>query len=140
VQFNQLLAKNWNVGAAYQLGSADLLTTLTEAPSAPGATRDDTSTLHQLDLFAGLNHSSGFFAQYDAIWYAQSISSSVRYFPHQDFWQHHISFGYRFPGRQAELRLSLLNLFDRNYTLYPLNLYNDPPRDRILTLSFKWRY
>jgi predicted Zn-dependent protease len=140
VQFSQLLGKYWHIGTSYQVSSADLLTTLTEAPSAPGAIHDEKSTFHQLDLFTGFNHTSGFFAQYDAIWYNQSVSSNVRLFPGEDFWHHNVSVGYRFPGRQAELRLSLLNLFNQDYKLYPLNLYNDPPRDRLLTVGFKWRY
>jgi hypothetical protein len=34
-----------------------------------------------------------------------------------DFWQHNVWSGYRFPRRRAELRLGVLNLADQDYRL-----------------------
>jgi hypothetical protein len=46
--------------------------------------------------------------------------------------------GYRFLHRAAEIRVGLLNIADQNYSLNPLNLYDDLPRSRTLSVSFKF--
>jgi hypothetical protein len=48
--------------------------------------------------------------------------------------------GYRFPRRQAEIKLALLNLTDRDYQLNPLNLYAELPRERTLAVSLKFNF
>jgi outer membrane receptor protein involved in Fe transport len=60
--------------------------------------------------------------------------------PGDDFWQQHVYVGYRFPKRQAEIRLGLLNLTDQDYQLNPLNLYAELPRERTLAVSFKLNF
>ena len=42
--------------------------------------------------------------------------------------------------RRAELSVGVLNLTDRDYKLNPLTLYNELPRERLLTVSFKFNF
>jgi hypothetical protein len=46
----------------------------------------------------------------------------------------------RFARRHAELRVSLLNLLDRDYRLNPLTLYTELPRERTLAVSLKFYF
>jgi len=48
--------------------------------------------------------------------------------------------GYRFRRRYAELRLGLLNMFDADYRLNPLNLYPELPRGRTLAVSLRLNF
>jgi outer membrane receptor for ferric coprogen and ferric-rhodotorulic acid len=92
------------------------------------------SVLNQLNLFAIFNHPSGFFAEAEAQWYAQSNEGyTTPPEPGDEFWQFNAYAGYRFPRRKAEVRLGLLNITDQDYRLSPLNLYNELPRARTLT-------
>ena len=47
-----------------------------------------------------------------------------------DFWQCNAYAGYRMLHRRVELTVGLLNIFDQNYQLEPLNLYNETARSR----------
>ena len=60
--------------------------------------------------------------------------------PGDDFWQFNLYAGYRFLQRRAEARVGLLNLGDQDYRLNPLTLYNELPRQRELTVSFKFNF
>jgi outer membrane receptor protein involved in Fe transport len=60
--------------------------------------------------------------------------------PGDEVWQFNAQLGYRFPRRQAELRLALLNLTDQNYRFNPLNLRSELPRARTLAVSFRMAF
>jgi outer membrane receptor protein involved in Fe transport len=90
----------------------------------------------------GINftHPSGFFAQWESDWYQQSNSGYTPALQDANFWQHNVAVGYRFPRRTAELRLSVLNLFDTDYRLNPLNLHQELPRGRTLAATLRLNF
>ena len=60
--------------------------------------------------------------------------------PGDDFWQFHVTAGYRFLQRRAEVRVGILNLTDRDYRLNPLNLHLEAPRERTFTASLRFYF
>ncbi len=90
------------------------------------------SVLQQLNLNATWNHPSGFFAQFNALWSQQSNEGFSPEEPGDSFWQFNFLAGYRFPRRQAQISIGILNLTDRDYRLEPLTPYNDLPRTRTI--------
>jgi len=142
LSLNQLLGKEWSWGARYRLSHADLDAHLTEIPTRAfgSAVNQPSATLHQLYLFGLWNHSSGFFGQFQSVWSAQSNQGYLPDIPGDDFWQFSCYAGYRFPRRKAEVRVGLLNINDQDYQLNPLNLYAELPRERTLTVSFKFNF
>lgn len=139
---NQLLGREWSLGARYRLSQAVLNDDFPAVPDGLAFTDFQPrqrleSVLHQLSLFAIYNHPSGFFAQTEALWFSQSNSGFTPDEPGGDFWQFNAFVGYRFPRRKAEVTLGLLNISDQDYRLEPLNLYDDLPRRRTLVLRLQ---
>jgi tetratricopeptide (TPR) repeat protein len=141
---NQLIGEEWALGATYKVTQADLNSRFTDVPNSAfllgNPNQDVTSFLHQVDLFAIYQCRCGFFARFDALWYQQSNQRYSPDIPGDDFWQFNFFMGYRFLQRRAEARLGFLNLTDRDYKLNPLTLYNELPRERMVTLSFKFNF
>ena len=138
---DQLIARDFSVGARYRLSRADLDTHFDIPPGVGGSgTRNGNvaAVLHQLYLYAIANHPSGAFMQWDSLWSQQSNRNYFNDIPGDDFWQHNIFFGWRFLQRQLEVRVGVLNLTDQNYQLNPLNLYSELPRERTFTASLKF--
>jgi len=142
---NQLIGDYWSVGGQYRLTRAELSRDFVDIPDSafvldfdPRQTLE--SVLHQLNLFCIFNHPSGFFSQIDAIWSSQSNRGYTPDEPGDDFWQFNLFAGYRFPRRNAEIRVGLLNLTDQNYRLNPLTLYNELPRERTLTVRLQLNF
>ena len=96
--------------------------------------------LQQLSLSAIYNHPCGFFAQGEANWYDQSNSGYNPAEPGGDFWQFNAFAGYRFLHRKGQVTLGILNLTGQNYSLNPLNLYNELPRSRTLLVSLQLNF
>ena len=144
VTVNQLIAREWSMGARYRISQADLRANFAEVPpTADGAAQvnqDVYGVLNQLNLFLLYNHPCGFFGQFQSVWTAQSNHRYTVDLPGDDFWQHSIWLGYRFPRRVAEVRVGLLNLTDRDYQLNPVNLYAELPRERTFTVSLKLNF
>jgi tetratricopeptide (TPR) repeat protein len=143
---NQLLGRDWSLGARYRLSQAVLHDNFPNVPvTSPSLNIDKPiipsqrteGVLQQLSLSAIYNHPCGFFAQEEADWYGQSNSGYTPGEPGADFWQFNAFVGYRFPRRKAEITLGLLNITDQNYNLNPLNLYNELPRSRTLVLRLQ---
>ena len=141
---NQLLGREWSLGARYLLAQAVLNDNFPDVPvtSSPVKNRIIPSqrfegVLQQLSLSAIYNHSCGFFAQEEAQWYGQNNSGGE---PGANFWQFNAFVGYRFPRRKAQVTLGLLNLTGQNYNLNPLNLYNELPRSRTLDLRLQMNF
>jgi tetratricopeptide (TPR) repeat protein len=135
---NQLLGKDWSLGAVYRLSRAVLNDSF---PEVPISSRQRTEgVLNNLNLFAIYNHRCGFFAEGEASWYAQHNMGYSGTEPGDDFWQFNVFAGYRFPRRRAELTLGLLNLTDQNYKLNPLNIYNELPRERTLAVRLRMHF
>jgi tetratricopeptide (TPR) repeat protein len=144
VTANQLLGRDWSLGARYRLTQAVLNDSYPDVPDfvpAPNSSplipsQRTKGVLQQLSLSAIYNHPCGFFARGEALWNAQSNEG---YTPAEgdDFWQFNAFVGYRSPRRKAEVMLGLLNIGDQNYSLNPLNLYNELPRSRTLVLRLQ---
>jgi outer membrane receptor protein involved in Fe transport/Tfp pilus assembly protein PilF len=146
VTANQLLGRDWSLGARYLLTQAVLNDSFPGVPVSPSAISNPIiprqrteGVLQQLSLSAIYNNPCGFFAQGEAQWYAQNNNG---YTPSEgaDFWQFNAYIGYRFLQRRAEVTLGLLNITDQNYNLNPLNLYNELPRSRTLVVSLQMHF
>jgi hypothetical protein len=94
--------------------------------------------MQQLELHLNYYLPCGFFSQLQSIWTAQSDLGYSPELGDAGFWQSNAYMGYRFLHRAAEIRVGLLNIADQNYSLNPLNLYDDLPRSRTLSVSFKF--
>lgn len=140
VYAGQLLGDDFSVGARYLISQAELNQGFPDIPTtATGLNQlagDQQATLQQLALTLNFHHRSGVFAQWASAWYHQNNSA----YPDPDFWQHNLTVGYRLPRRYAEVRLSLLNLFDTDYRLNPLSLHAELPRNRMLTVSLRLNF
>jgi len=144
---NQLLGEEWSLGARYRLSQANLdesfarfksFTTI-DGDLLP-ASQNLEAVLQQLSLHAIYNHRCGGFGQLQALWNHQSNRGYTPDISGDDFWQLNAFVGYRFYNRAAELRVGLLNITDQDYRLNPLNLYYELPRERTLTVSFKFYF
>ena len=143
IALNQLAGRDWSFGARYKLSDAKLNQQAIDIPptySVNAINQNIQATLQQLDLSAGFNHPSGFFSRFDALWSRQDNQGYSPDEPGDDFWQFNAYAGCRFHHRQAELQLGLLNITDENYRLNPLNLYNELPRGRTLSVLFKFYF
>ena len=136
----QLFGNNFSMGARYRLSQADLKEQFPDIPDGAAGLdqleRDERATLQQLSLSANFHHRSGVFAQWESGWYHQNNSA----YPDADFWQHNLSVGYRLPRRAAEIRFGVLNLFDTDYRLNPLNRHADLPRARMFVTSLRLNF
>ncbi len=145
---DQLLGKQWSAGAVYRLSQAklevnyvnfkaDQMSNL-QAPFQPYSSLR--SVLNTVNLHANWNHPSGLFSIFSADWVHQDNYGFTPSEPGDDFWQCNVYAGYRMLHRRVEMTVGLLNLFDQDYKLEPLNLYNDTARSRTflarLRLSF----
>ena len=140
----QLLGDNFSLSARYRVSEAKLHERFPDIPdSATGLDQlesDTRATLQQLSLTANFHHRCGAFAQWETAWYHQDNSGFSPPLPGDDFWQQNVMVGYRLPRRQAEVRLGVLNLFDTDYHLNPLNLHADLPRGRMFTASLRLNF
>lgn len=141
VALNQLAGRDWAFGTRYKLTHSELEGRSSDLPATVaeglGIAPDTSATLHQINLYGTYHHSCGFFARFDSIWSQQDNSGDASDLPDANFWQHNVSVGYRFLQRRAEVRLSVLNLTDRDYRLNPLTLYNELPRERTLVVGLR---
>jgi outer membrane receptor for monomeric catechols len=142
--FGQLLGESFSVGAHYRVSEAELNGQFPDIPAGTpglaGLEQDERGVLQTLSLTANFHHSSGVFAQWESAWFHQENSGYTPARPGDDFWQHNITLGYRLPRRVAELRCSLLNVFDQDYRLSPVNLHATLPRARTFTLSLRLNF
>jgi len=143
---SQLIRQEWSASARYRVGNASLHALYPDVPAAvPNFShlklvQDESGTLHQLNLSLNYNHRSGIFGRFESVWSAQSNSGYTPARPGDDFWQHDLFLGYRFPNRKAEVRVGVLNLTGRDYQLNPLNLYSEMARERVLTCMARFNF
>jgi outer membrane receptor protein involved in Fe transport/Tfp pilus assembly protein PilF len=144
---NQLLGRDWAIGARYRITEADLKAKYTRIP--PRVLNNGTSflprnsyhaTIYQATMYAIYNHPSGFFLMGEATWTGQDNSLALSSQQAEDFWQFNTFIGYRFAQRRAEIAFGVLNLTDRGYHLEPLTLYNELPRERMFVTRFKFKF
>ncbi len=140
----QLLGDGLSLGARYRLSEAQLDTRLPEIPNTTigldQAEQSERSLLHQVALSLNYQHSSGVFSQWESAWYHQHNSGYTPSRPGDDFWQHNVWVGYRFPRRYIELRAGVLNIADQDYRLNPLNSYLALPRGRTAVVSLRLNF
>ncbi len=140
----QLLGNFFSASARYRLSEAKLTAEFPDIPrTAVGLNQlgqHNRAVLNQLAFALNFNLPSGFFAQWESAWYHQENFGYTPALPGDDLWQHSLFLGYRFARRHAELRLGLLNLFDTDYRLNPLNLTAELPRGRELTASLRLNF
>jgi len=143
---NQLLCQEWSVGARYRIGDVSLHSGYPDVPagvpnfSQLQLARDEAATLHVVNLSLNYNHPCGFFGQFASVWTGQSNRGYTPDRPGDDFWQHNLFVGYRFPHRKAELRVGVLNLTGRDYALNPLTLNTELPRSRTFVAAAKFNF
>lgn len=141
VGVNQLLGDGFALGVSYRFTQAELQSTLPEiVPVNSGAARDERATLHRVGGYLLFNHSSGFFARFDANYYRQINEGYSPNLPGDAFVQLDLQTGYRFYHRRAELSIGVLNLTDQDYHLNPLTLYSEMPRERVFAVRFSFRF
>ncbi|MDB6130087.1 MAG: hypothetical protein JWM04_1194 [Verrucomicrobiales bacterium] len=141
VAFNQLIGSEWSFGASYRASRADLDDRFSALPAtaSPIAQHDYSGILQQGNLYGIYTLPCGFFAGAEAHWYKQH-NFGFGFMPGDDFWHYNAFAGYRFPHRQAELRVALLNIGNRDYRLNPINLYNEVPHERTVVVSLKFNF
>ena len=134
---NQLLGQCWSLGATYRLSQAVLNDNYPNIPaSVLGGFYDfqpsqkTRGLLNQLDLTAIYNHPSGFYAESEALWFGQSNYGYTPAEPGDSFWQFNLFGGYHFLRRRGEVTVGVLNITGQDYSLNPLNIYNELPRSR----------
>lgn len=143
---NQLVGEGWNFGARYRLSQAELNSQFPDIPASAttygGFMRqtDQAALLHQVSLSGGYAHRCGLFAEAQTLWMKQDNDGYTPSLPGDDFWQVNLFAGYRFPRRQAQVRVGLLNLTGQDYRLNPLNLTGELPRTRTMVLSFRFSF
>jgi len=142
---NQLLCRDWSVGARYRLSEGKLAAQLPGLAGVPGATtvlqmQNERAVLQHGQLFLIYNHPCGFFAEWSSDWYHQDNHGDAAGLADADFWQHNLFAGYVFPHRRAELRLGILNITDQDYRLNPLNLQSEPARGRTFTAALRLNF
>jgi hypothetical protein len=141
----QLLGRQWSLGARYRVARAELETRLPGVPrTAAGLDaleRDEAATLHQVALSARWQHPDGWLARWESAWWCQDNDGHAAGRPaDDDFWQHDVVAGYRWPRRAAEIQAGVLNLFDQDYRLNPLNAAPDLPRERTFFVSLRFNF
>jgi Flp pilus assembly protein TadD len=138
ISLNQLIDPWFFAGADYRLSYASMHTSLTGIPTAvlPTGRSSMDATLHQLKLFAGMQHPSGLFARVESVWTKQSHDGTPQP-TDDDVLQWNLWAGYRFWDRRAELSAGLLNIGDQNYQLHPIHYYNELPRERTFAARFR---
>ena len=144
---NQLLGKEWAMGAQYRVSEAVLNDNYVNVPSSlPGGFVNFTpqsrteGTLNQVTLSANYNHPCGFFAEGDALWYGQRNEGYTPAEPGDDFWQFNAFAGWRSPCRRMEVTVGLLNIAGQDYQINPLNVYNELPRSRTLMVRLQLNF
>lgn len=143
---HQLLGRDFAVGAIYQVSEANLVSVYPDISPAvflagPFTLRtEEEAVLHQVRLYGVFNHPSGFFCGAEGLWNMQDNSKDSAALADDEFWQFNLHAGYRWWQRRAELRVGLLNLTDQDYRLNPLNLTAHLPRERTLTVSFRFSF
>ena len=146
VSLHQLLGKEWAFAAIYRLSHAELKDSypevLPDVAAANGfpAKRELSGTFNTLNLQGIYQHSCGVFAQLRGVWTRQENDGYQPTRGTTDFWQWDFLAGYRFPRRQAEILLGVLNFTGRDYRLSPLNLHLETPRAATFTAQLRFQF
>jgi Tfp pilus assembly protein PilF len=131
---HQLISDEWSLGVRYRLGYARLKRSFPEYPGLGVDSVDDNTDwqgwLHTLSLGGLYRHHSGFFTRAEGVLFAQDRERDGSSAPGDNFWEVNLIAGYRFPKQRAEIAVGVLNVFDTDYRLDPINPYAEQPRSR----------
>jgi hypothetical protein len=140
----QLIGSQWSVGARYRLSEAELTGRFPQLPRGlPGVAsleQNERAVLGNLELHGGFQHERGLFLRWESDWFHQSNQGYGSARPGDSFWQHSIFAGWRFPRRQAELRLGVVNVTDQDYRLNPLSAHAVLARERTFVTSLRLNF
>jgi hypothetical protein len=135
---NQLLGREWSLGAGYQLTYSRLRWSYPEIPASLPLSPDriEEALLHRFTLRLQYQHPSGGFARAESNWflqdndgYGKTIYSAPR--PGDSVYQLDLFTGWRFLRRRSEVTFGCLNVTGQNYRLNSLTPYPDLPRERV---------
>jgi Tfp pilus assembly protein PilF len=143
---HQLVGDEWAFGAVYRVSRAELETDFVEVPASAvllagfQGSSEQEALLHRISLVGTYNHPSGFFGQFQALWYGQDNREDAVGLTDDSFWQFNAMVGWRFLDRRVEANIGLLNITGQDYRLNPLNLTPELPRKRTLALGLKLNF
>jgi hypothetical protein len=140
---NQLVGRDWSVGARYRLSEARLNAQLPGLAGVPGVSlqeQDERAVLQHGQLFLIYNHPCGFSAGWSSDWYHQDNHGDAAGLADADFWQHNVFAGYVFAHRRAEAGVGILNIADQDYRLNPLNWQPELARHRTFTARLRFNF
>lgn len=139
-----LLGDEFSVSARYRLSDARLESRFPAIPpTAIGLNQLEqgvTAVLHHGQFNLQWQHPAGWFARWSSDWYQQSNAGYFADLPGDDFWQHNLFVGYRLPGRQVQVQTGVLNLFDTDYRLNPLNYVPELARHRTFVVGLRLNF
>ncbi len=133
IALNHLLGEMWSLGLRYEYIRSDLDQNFDTIPNANFSFR---SILHQLNLFAIINHPSGWHVKTEGRWVNQSNYGFLPDFGGDGFFQIDAFMGYRAPGQQWQLTAGVMNITDETYQLNPLNPFMEFPREMAFWFKF----
>ncbi|MDX2109692.1 MAG: FecR domain-containing protein [Verrucomicrobiota bacterium] len=96
-----------------------------------------TAELYQGGVGVNYHHSSGWFGRVEGRFYGQSTGGTAAQLPDELFAQANANFGYRLKSGRGEFSLAILNITGRDFRLYPLSYYREPPRETTVVYSMK---
>ena len=151
---DQIVGRDWVLGARYEFSRARLETSYPDAPplvTNGEFTADDEpilytsrhtleGDLHQIGLRAAFNHPSGFFAGTEGVWHGQLAESERERLVSSRFWQWNARAGWRSPRRHIEASVGLLNILDQSAGLHPINLHLAPPQRRTFVAGLRFKF
>lgn len=141
---HQLVRGETACGLSYRWSRADLRTRLPALPDPVWtgfldidrpSTTSDHGSLHQISVFATINHPSGIFARTKLTWNSQQASRQTEHLASTMFWQWDAQVGWRFARRRAAFTLGILNILDDVPSLHPISLGSNGTRNRDLVTS-----
>lgn len=135
-----LLGECVSLGVRHRVSETRLGSFIPQISAPFPALAQSEGLLNQTDLFAIINHPLGFFSELGATHYNQQTDNRPSGLEDDDFWQFDASIGWRSPRRNIEAMISLLNMTDQDYRLYPINLYRDPPRERTFAARLRLNF
>jgi hypothetical protein len=135
-----LIGEYLALGVRHRLADAELRSTIPQVSAPFPMTVDSEGLLNQTELFAIANHPRGFFGEVDGTHYNQQTQNRVSGISDDDFWQVDVTVGWRSPRRHIEASVSLLNINDQDFRLYPINLYREPPRERTFAARLRLNF
>ncbi len=121
---DQLLGRNWSIGAHYQFSLADF----SKEGFASRAPLFERARLHTLQLQAIFNSQPGWFGRTVSTWWWQTDNQFQGTSRHD---QLDIEAGWRFPKQRGEISVGVMDLLNGDYHLSPLSGLSELPRERV---------